>query len=336
MTLISGAFDPELESNLDSTKTEEEGRVFGNLQTRARPLSVIVPVYNSESSVERALDSLVPLTVDIAEIIISDDGSRDRTLDVVRRWSGSHSVQVQIVHANNSGAGAARNRGFAHANGDWVLFLDADDTVNSDHLKTLLAEAVAADARFIAVAGGREERLSDGQHREVNPDARRWATIDPVSLMELWLKRTGPPIHLGSVLARRSALTMPLFPETRVGQDREFITSLIARGEIKFTDHISLNYNLDVRRQWTREAEYADDLVKGSTFAFSQQSSPIRRQISNIDDLSRQAEAVAHLIAMRALSKAGKRRACWRHWIEAVRLFPTEAARLVYVKRLVR
>lgn len=97
--------------------------------------SVIIPLYNKESYVERALLSVLAQTYDDYEIIVVDDGSTDGSTDIVRQLIGNnfHLIQLQkksrlsFVRQQNSGAGVARNNGAKISKGDYLCFLDADD-----------------------------------------------------------------------------------------------------------------------------------------------------------------------------------------------------------------
>lgn len=85
--------------------------------------SVIIPVYNRERLIEKALDSVFAQTFDDFEVIVVDDGSTDQTAEVVR----AHPSSVQLIRQENSGPGAARNTGIEAASGEYVAFLDSDD-----------------------------------------------------------------------------------------------------------------------------------------------------------------------------------------------------------------
>jgi glycosyltransferase involved in cell wall biosynthesis len=89
-----------------------------------RPLiSCIVPVYNGERYLAEALDSILAQTYGPLEILVVDDGSTDRTSEVVAGYGSA----VRTLHQPNAGPAAARNRGIAAANGAFLAFLDADD-----------------------------------------------------------------------------------------------------------------------------------------------------------------------------------------------------------------
>ncbi len=86
-------------------------------------ISVIIPTYNRATLLSRALDSVLGQTVAPMEIIVIDDGSTDRTKQLI----DEHYPQVQYLYQDNTGVSAARNYGIQNAKGDWIAFLDSDD-----------------------------------------------------------------------------------------------------------------------------------------------------------------------------------------------------------------
>jgi len=97
-------------------------------------VSVVLPVYNAESIVERALASIVDQSLRQLEIIVIDDGSRDKTAEIVRRWMPKCDLRL-ILQSKNAGPAAARNAGIAVARGKFIAFLDADDEWLPDKLQ---------------------------------------------------------------------------------------------------------------------------------------------------------------------------------------------------------
>ena len=102
-------------------------------------LSVIIPIYNAEKWLSEALDSLVAQTYDNIEIICVDDGSVDGSRGIIQTYS-NHYPQIKLVHQENSGVSAARNRGIMEAAGDYIAFLDADDYVENDMYEKMIAQ----------------------------------------------------------------------------------------------------------------------------------------------------------------------------------------------------
>ena len=94
------------------------------------PVSVIIPTYNREKLVIRAIDSALKAVAPGDEIIVVDDGSTDGTKSVLARYS----EPVRYVLAHHKGAGAARNMGIRTARHEWICFLDSDDEWKNDHL----------------------------------------------------------------------------------------------------------------------------------------------------------------------------------------------------------
>ncbi len=91
----------------------------------AAPLvSIIVPAYNAERFLLRALRSALEQTYDRLEILVVDDGSTDRTAEIAR---GIPDGRVRVLSQPNQGQGPARNRGIRESRGDYITFLDADD-----------------------------------------------------------------------------------------------------------------------------------------------------------------------------------------------------------------
>ncbi len=94
-------------------------------------VSVVIPAYNAERFVAKAIDSVLNQTYRDYEIIVVDDGSTDNTLEVLK----SYGDKVRYVRQSNKGASAARNTGIRHANGKYIAFLDADDVWFSQKLE---------------------------------------------------------------------------------------------------------------------------------------------------------------------------------------------------------
>ena len=94
---------------------------------KSNPLiSIIMPVYNGENYIKRALDSLINQTYKNIEIICIDDGSEDSSLKIIKDISKNDS-RIKVFNHKNSGPGKTRNVGILNASGEYIMFCDADD-----------------------------------------------------------------------------------------------------------------------------------------------------------------------------------------------------------------
>lgn len=101
-------------------------------------LSIVVPAYNIESYITSMFDSLLGQTEQQFEVIVVDDGSTDHTYNVIETILAEHpTLFCKVIRTENHGVSAARNRGLAEATGDYVLFLDGDDYISENLVKTL-------------------------------------------------------------------------------------------------------------------------------------------------------------------------------------------------------
>lgn len=92
-------------------------------------VSVIVPVYNVEKYIEKCLNTLVNQTLEDIEIIIVNDGSKDKSEDIIKDFMKKYPKKIVYLTKENGGLSDARNFGIPHAKGEYVAFLDSDDYV---------------------------------------------------------------------------------------------------------------------------------------------------------------------------------------------------------------
>lgn len=116
-------------------------------------VSVIVPVYNVETYICQCLASVAAQTYGDYELIVVDDGSTDGSMELAKKFAadGAYSKYVRfIAHGRNRGLSAARNTGTAAAHGEYVFYLDSDDSLSPDCLRLLVEKADATHADVTA------------------------------------------------------------------------------------------------------------------------------------------------------------------------------------------
>ncbi|MUG73948.1 glycosyltransferase family 2 protein [Paenibacillus validus] len=112
-------------------------------------ISVIVPVYNVERYISRAMDSLIKQTFGNIEILVVNDCSLDGSMEIVKKY-GQQDNRIQIInHDVNKGLGEARNTGIKAASGEYLFFLDSDDWIEERTLETLYQTAIKEKADIV-------------------------------------------------------------------------------------------------------------------------------------------------------------------------------------------
>ena len=103
-------------------------------------VSVIVPVFNTEKYISECIDSILAQTFPDWELILVDDDSKDNSNIVCDEYATKDS-RVRVLHQPNGGVTSARSNGVKNAKGEWITFVDADDTLPVDALKTMMEDA---------------------------------------------------------------------------------------------------------------------------------------------------------------------------------------------------
>ena len=94
-------------------------------------ITIIIPVYNSESYLEECLDSVIKQDYSNLEIILVNDGSTDKSIEICIKYSQIDS-RIVVINSINKGVSSARNIGLKNANGKYVIFVDSDDEIEYD------------------------------------------------------------------------------------------------------------------------------------------------------------------------------------------------------------
>lgn len=155
-------------------------------------ISVVIPAYNSELCLRETLESALAQTRQAHEVIVVDDGSKDRTEEVAHSFGD----RVRYIKQENQGIAGARNRAIHEATGDWIAFLDHDDLMLPEKLEKQLA-VIDGNPKLVVVYSTFKYLYSDGSTKEV--------PVFPAK--DLWpALRYRTPILPSTAVVRRSAL----------------------------------------------------------------------------------------------------------------------------------
>lgn len=143
------------------------------VKTEDLKVSVILPVYNGEKYLERCMDSIVGQTLKEIEIICVDDGSSDKSFEILEGY-GLKDDRIKVLCQKNAGAGAARNAGLLKAKGEYLSFLDADDFFEPDMLERSYRKAKEQSAQVL-VFGSDQYREDLDEFRQISWTIRKHA-----------------------------------------------------------------------------------------------------------------------------------------------------------------
>ncbi len=123
-------------------------------------VSIIIPVYNVESYLDRCLKSVVEQTYSNIEIIVVDDGSIDDSYKIVEKYTNVDE-RVVLYRKNNGGLSSARNYGLSKMTGDYLLFLDGDDFLSEEAISTLMEKFIDNE---VDISVGSAEYFYENDH----------------------------------------------------------------------------------------------------------------------------------------------------------------------------
>ncbi len=115
-------------------------------------ISIVMPCYNAAPYVEEAIGSVFRQSYPHVELIVVDDGSTDGSIEILQHLAAAHPDRISLIYQNRAGPFVARNQALAHANGNYIAFLDADDTWHTDALR-LLHGALETEPADVAYCG---------------------------------------------------------------------------------------------------------------------------------------------------------------------------------------
>lgn len=205
-------------------------------------ISVVIPLYNKEGQIGRALGSVLAQSFQDFEIVVIDDGSRDRGADVVAALSDP---RIRLYRQANAGVSVARNRGVEQARAEVVAFLDGDDAWYPDHLERLWAlraaypgtVAWAMNYHVVDVNG----RLTLGVSMKTEPRL----LLTPENFFRI--ASYGTPVFSSAVAVDRATLQrVGGFPAgVRLGEDLDTWIRLLFAGPIAFDARPGAFYHAD-------------------------------------------------------------------------------------------
>jgi glycosyltransferase involved in cell wall biosynthesis len=318
-------------------------------------VSVVIPAYNRERLIGAAIDSVLAQTYREVEVIVVDDGSKDRTCEVVERYG----APVRLVRQANGGAAAARNTGFRHARGEFVALLDSDDVwhpwkleaqvrllrarprvgmvwtnmtsineqgdvLQHEYLRTFYSAFELAKIEEVCT---RTEGITD-----VWPEAPAEVAHAPVYEGDIFSRiLLGNLVHTSTLLVRRSRLRETGEIDvafTPRGEDYEFHVRICSHGPVALIDAPSILYRIGGADQLTAPHFYVHS-ARSNLAIVERWISRARHRITLPQEVIVDRLAQSHRWAGETEVFAGHRGRARRHLWNSLRLRPTQSRVLV-------
>lgn len=193
-----------------------------------KKVSIVIPVYNSEKFVEKAIKSVLAQTYKNIELILINDGSTDESLKVIKKWEKKYPNIIKVFDQKNMGVGKTRNKGINVSTGDYITFVDADDYIDNDFVKSLIDNSFDND---IVISGYRRiDKFGNVVFSQKLNDSD-WAKFKQVTI---WAK-----------LYKKKFLKKSLikFNDLKIGEDIVFSMSIyVQTSKIKIVEYVGYNY----------------------------------------------------------------------------------------------
>lgn len=201
------------------------------MTSRSETISVVIPCFNGARFLPAAIDSVLAQTMPALEVIVVDDGSTDGSAAIAEAYG----TPVRVIRQSNRGESVARNRGIDAAQGDWVAFLDADDSWLPEKLSRQMASASAAvDVICCASVVSRDDE-SEWQEIVYLPRAE--------TFRRAWILEHGGPCHLSTLLVRRGLPAR--FPDwTLYGEDDVYYLDVCSARRVAIVSASLVRYRL--------------------------------------------------------------------------------------------
>lgn len=180
-----------------------------------KELTIIIPVYNAQEHIRRCLDSVVCQIKKSYELLLINDGSNDKSLDVLKKYEFEYPDIIRVIDKSNEGVAETRNLGIREAKGEYICFVDDDDDVAEDYFASFLDEI--RDTEYDLVIGGYKRTENNRVRYKVSPVSSLWYKF---TVLAPWAK-----IYRKSFLIENNIR----FLDYKSGEDIYFSLSIYAK-----------------------------------------------------------------------------------------------------------
>lgn len=219
-------------------------------------ISIIVPCYNAEKYLKKCLDSIINQTYNNIEIILVNDGSKDKTVKILKDYE-KRDNRIIVIDKENTGVSDSRNIGIEKATGKYVMFADADDYLEVDAVESLYKAIIIKKCKIVRgnykrqFNSSSENEKSIGKYNNKNvQDILKYILSGKINCY-VWLL-----IIERNFLKREN---LKFSPDLKIMEDTYFYIQLLGKEKIYFYDKVVYNY-VENENSASRDIKKAKDI----------------------------------------------------------------------------
>lgn len=230
-------------------------------------VSIIIPAYNSERWIRQTIESALSQSYQNIEVIVVDDGSTDNTASIVKKYE---SKQLKLIQCKNGGVSSARNHGFNMSQGDYIQWLDSDDLLDGEKIKSQVA--VLENESWDTTATGMFGAFYFRTEKAIFRETAIWSDLDPIEWLilryskNLWMQA-------GSWLISRELCDKagPWHENLTLDEDGEYFCRVVSLSKvIRFVKGAKCYYRRGNVNSlcWNRSNEALESLLSSMKLSF--------------------------------------------------------------------
>lgn len=193
-------------------------------------VTIIIPVYNSEKYIGRCLDSVISQSYTDFKILVVNDGSKDNSQQIINEYKSKYPEKIILIEQENKGVAVTRNESIKKAMGKYIMFIDNDDFIDKDYIKTYISTIEKGD--YDAVIGGYRRPDEIGKIVRTLPlKESEWAKF---MIMTPWAK----------IFKKQYLIDNDIeFLKNNIGEDIYFnLKAMLLSKKIKVIEYIGYNW----------------------------------------------------------------------------------------------
>ncbi len=192
-------------------------------------IAVVVPVYNMQERLQICLESILKQTYSNLEIILINDGSSDNSPNICDDYSRKD-ARIKVIHQENQGLSAARNRGIRESNSDYLVFIDSDDYVGEHYIANLVFAIKMSDT-LLASCQFKKTTQNDLEQKQKLEDTNAIKTISSEEMLYKMLYHDEAEVSAWDKIYHRSLFNQLQFPNGEIYEDIAIMPEIVKQAK---------------------------------------------------------------------------------------------------------